>query len=117
MALKIQDAVDKVVKEPFLVWDFIQGNIRYWIYSRKVFGRRVLSFLLSKKVKKAYKSRLKDARPCYLNGECLHCGCRTPQLFFSDRGCKKPTDPCYLDMNTWTNRIRKKIQKLCGKKV
>lgn len=35
------------------------------------------------------------AEECYLNGECVHCGCTTPDLFYASRGCSKPENPCY----------------------
>jgi hypothetical protein len=39
--------------------------------------------------------RKEAASDCYLNGECLHCGCKTPDVFYASRGCSKEENPCY----------------------
>lgn len=43
---------------------------------------------------KLVEQRMELAKECYLNGECLHCGCKTPDLFYASRGCEK-SEPCY----------------------
>jgi len=70
------------------VWWYLQGTTRQFLYNR-------LPFLLRKKVKDMYHDRIKKAKPCYDNGECLHCGCKTPDLFFANKACSKPENPCY----------------------
>lgn len=83
----------------------IQGNVRYFFYKYK------MKCFLSKETVTAYKNRIKDAQECYINGECLHCGCKTPQLFMADRACKADK-PCYLEMNNASTRLKKWIGKI-----
>jgi hypothetical protein len=36
-----------------------------------------------------FEFRKKNANPtCLEQGKCIHCGCDTPELFMSDRGCE-----------------------------
>ena len=43
---------------------------------------------------------------CILNGECKICGCKTPELFYSDKGCSNLSDPCYPEMMSKKEWIR-----------
>lgn len=52
------------------VKNFVQGNVNYYI-TRPDYVTEQATF-------RAYK-----CQPCLKAGKCLHCGCTTPQMFFS----------------------------------
>jgi hypothetical protein len=80
--------------------DYLQGTIRMKMYENP-WSRK---YLLSDYVLKQFEERIDKAKDCYNNGACLHCGCKTPDLFFADRACSKE-EPCYEAMIPWYKRI------------
>ena len=96
---KLQQLVDQIVHSD---WnqkrDFIQGSTRQWIYDK-------YPLLLSKYLRNEYERRKQDAKECYDNRECLHCGCKTPDLFMADRACSRPDTPCYPALISLKQRI------------
>lgn len=86
--------------DPKSVWWFIQGYTR-WFFAEKL----CWTFLFSKEFLKEVERRKELAAECAENGSCYCCGCDTPQLFYSNPGCKKDKfpndlegckgDPCY----------------------
>ncbi len=32
---------------------------------------------------------------CLINGECVICGCKIPELFYADKPCSRKENPCY----------------------
>lgn len=75
---------------------FLQGYCRLILY-------KTIPFLLRKKVKDHYRARLRLAKPCLDNTECLACGCSTPALFFANKACSAPEylerPACYPSMS------------------
>ena len=62
---------------------FLQGNIRYFLYQRWY-----LRWVISSHIQRQYEYRLAVAnKSCTLTGSCVCCGCKTPALYFSDKGC------------------------------
>lgn len=89
-------------------FDFIQGNVRYYLFG-------IAPFLFTKYFKEKLADRKIKAKPCYDNGACLHCGCTTPQLFYADRGCSKELEPCYKPLTPLWKRIGTQLLKILGK--
>lgn len=81
--------------------DYLQGMIRMFFYKRKW----LKFFFLSNYVIKEFENRKKLAKNCYENGKCTHCGCKTPELFFANRGCSNKEIPCYKKLTHWYSRI------------
>jgi len=77
--------------------NYIDGNWRYLLY-------RTAPALLTRYVKQQFEKRQELARACLLNGECKHCGCKTPELFMANRACSKEI-PCYESMKPLWKRI------------
>ncbi len=78
--------------------NYVDGNWRYFLYCN-------VPSLLSTYIKQEFERRQEVARPCLLNGECKHCGCKTPELFMANKGCSKPENPCYNTMKPFWKRI------------
>ena len=76
--------------------NYIYGNWRYMVYLFK-------PSLLTKYTRKKYERRLIDAEECLMNGSCLSCGCKTPELFMAYKGCK---EGCYPPMKTIPERLK-----------
>jgi hypothetical protein len=71
----------ELIKEDYWnLWYFWQGTIRYWLY---------LNFdcLLKKHIIEQFEYRLTKSRKCVLNGSCVFCGCKTPELMFANKPC------------------------------
>mgnify|MGYP000967568174 CR=1 FL=1 len=60
--------------------DYLQGNFRY------IF-RRFLSKKLKDKIAQRIKQVEENSPLCITQGECLNCGCKTPQMFYADKRC------------------------------
>ena len=82
--------------------DYIQGTVRQFMYDRTY-----LRILLTKYLRSTYETRKDQARDCYLNGECLHCGCTTPDKFMADSACSDIDSPCYPEMKPFFKRLFK----------
>lgn len=53
-----------------------------------------------------YRKKLVEEKSpeCIYNGQCKHCTCKTPELFFATKGCSN-NPPCYPEMaskDEWT---------------
>jgi hypothetical protein len=57
--------------------------------------------LLSSKTLYRIKRRYVLAKPCYYNGSCLECGCKTPELFWGTNACK---GGCYPSLRASKNQ-------------
>jgi hypothetical protein len=66
--------------------DYIEGKYRLWLHKNNMLSNYYIGMVEHRKDK---------AQPCLYNGECFHCGCKTPDLFYASRGCSKEEDPCY----------------------
>lgn len=88
---------------PEQVADYIEGKTLMKLESWKlVKANEILVF------------RKNAAYECYINGECTHCGCPTPDVFYASRGCKKEI-PCYEGIEpTLIYKLTLKITKWIG---
>lgn len=92
---KLRRDILRIRKNPKLVFDYTQGNVRYFLY-------RNLPFLLTKDFKEQIKYRLENAnKECIKQGVCTHCGCKTPNLFFSDKSCEGGCYPPIMNSYVW----------------
>lgn len=100
--MTLRETIAHIKADPADAWYYWQGTIRYHVYRR-------WPFLLRAHIREQYEYRKKAAEPCYITGSCRCCGCRTPELFFADKGCsisKKGSPPhckflgpaCYPEM-------------------
>lgn len=65
-----------------MVKDYFQGTFRYWIYNN-------MPFFMSAKDEQKYSDRYRNANPeCRMSGYCINCGCKIPEMLFTDKGCK-----------------------------
>ena len=95
---------------------FNQGYIRMFLYN-------FLPFLMRKHIKEQYEYRRDKTKLCTENGSCLACGCKTPELYFANKGCSSEElslklrekivgrkDVCYTKMlskKEWKNYLIK----------
>ena len=47
---------------------------------------------------------------CINNAECKTCKCKTPELFYSNKGCSNKENPCYGELKNKIDWIEYKIQ-------
>lgn len=80
--------IKRLLNDPKAAWWYLQGTVRQLLYDHA-------PYLLRRKIRFMYYHRIMSAKECFDNGECLNCGCRTPDLFFADKGCSKRINPCY----------------------
>lgn len=81
------------------VFNYIQGNIRYFFYYHKDGKYR---FLIRDHIIQQFELRLKLMDDeCYLNGECKICGCKTTALQFAKKQCGKPCYPPLMNYADW----------------
>lgn len=98
------ELLKRLIKEPKVMWHYFVGNYRMFMYKNA-------SFLIRKHIKEQYKWRLTLMNPyCYNNGECVICGCKTPNLQFASKACE---GDCYSDMVSKKLWKRIKNAKLC----
>lgn len=77
---------------------YIQGKLRDKVYNTK------LEFLISKHIREQIDARLESMEPkCYLEGQCIICGCETIALQMANKACDKPCYPPMLDKETWSH--------------
>ena len=99
---------------PELAFEYIVGTTRYFCYTHG------LSFLIRPSVVNIYRHRIIWASPCVAKGECICCGCKTPDLMFAPKGCSSeemphcwfsednPRVPCYGPMKiSWFGKALK----------
>lgn len=89
---------------PEQVADFVEGKTLQKLHDWKIVtANEVLEY------------RKEVAQECYWNGECVHCGCTTPDLFYASRGCSKPENPCYEAIEpTLIYKLTLKVAKWIG---
>lgn len=64
-----------------MVKDYVQGSFRYFLY-------RYMPYLFTEKSWDKYSRRVLNARKdCMSQGQCVKCGCKMPDLLFTDKGC------------------------------
>lgn len=61
-------------------WYLIQGETRMFLYT-------YLPFMVRFKVRRMFEERKVAAKKCLENKSCVFCGCKTPSLFFANKGC------------------------------
>lgn len=88
------------------VWFYIQGNVRYKIYYKKIASNKITSFFfswfLSKHVKEQIDVRIVSMdKECYEKGECKICKCATTHLQMANKACDKPCYPAMLNKKEW----------------
>lgn len=79
--LSFKETISRLRKDPKDAWYYVQGSVRYWLYTNGYKG------LIRGHIREQYEYRKKAASACYKAGECRCCSCRTPELFFADKGC------------------------------
>lgn len=91
MIRKFLNTIRLIKEDPFNVWYFIQGNIRYRLYYS-------FPFLFSPRFKSMIEERYKLANPeCMATGECIACGCDMPNLLFANKQCKAKCYPSFRE--------------------
>ena len=82
----------KLIKDDYRnLWYFWQGTIRYFFYKN-------FPFMVRKHIKEQFIYRLKKSKKCVMNGSCLVCGSKTPDLLMADQ-------PCAISKLTEYNRV------------
>lgn len=112
--MTVRQYVSHLREHPSDAFYYAQGVLRFWLYRKARWALRL-------HILQQFEYRKKAAQPCYYSGSCRCCGCRTPELFFADKGCsvgkkgmprhcnsiKTPVGvgkPCYgpmLDADNW----------------
>jgi hypothetical protein len=73
-----------------LISKYLQGKLRYYIYNTR------FRFLIRRYIQEQYEYRLRTMnKRCLKRGSCIHCGCDTPELQFSNDKCE---GACYTKM-------------------
>lgn len=67
--------------------NYLEGYFNFWLYQQG---------LLSKEKQAIITERKNIAFECLLNGECIHCGCKTPEKFFASDKCSHVN--CYREV-------------------
>ena len=80
--MKLRQIWQNLKDDPKDLWYYVQGNVRLAVYNS------IFNFLIRRHIVEQFEYRKKQAKPCLDNGSCLCCGCDTPAVFFSDKGCK-----------------------------
>jgi hypothetical protein len=76
---------------------YIQGNLRY-----RLFYSKWLSWLLPLHIFEQISYRLFVMnKECYNNGECVKCGCSTPQLQMANKACHGKCYPIMMNRTDW----------------
>lgn len=89
----------KLKHNPKLVYDYLLGNYRQFMYYN-------FPFMLRKHIIEQYEWRLKIMnQTCLNNGECIKCGCQTPNLQFANKACEGACYPPMVSKKLW-NKIK-----------
>jgi len=101
--VSIREAFKRLLKDPLDGWYYIQGNVRM-----------MFPYLMSDSTKRVVEKRKELAKECYMNGECVCCGCDTPALFYCNKGCSankyewcEGKQPCYGSMREMKKEFNK----------
>ncbi|HMT02045.1 MAG TPA: hypothetical protein PKD00_01835 [Burkholderiales bacterium] len=84
---------------------FIVGYLRSWII--KLYNNN-FKWVEERQQYRLAQVELKSPE-CLTNGQCKHCGCKTPELFYADKACSN-TPPCYPEINSKVDWIEFKIE-------
>ncbi|HMT01795.1 MAG TPA: hypothetical protein PKD00_00555 [Burkholderiales bacterium] len=91
--MKLRDITPRNIKA------FIEGYVRKWAID---FYNKHLSYVQEIVEWRKEQVRMKSPE-CLSNGQCKHCGCKTPELFYADKACGAQ---CYPEMQTKNQWIR-----------
>lgn len=98
--MKLKQAIKYFINEPKSAIHWITGEFWYYIYSE--FGRDYVPERI--RVQSEWRWFIKANKQCVAGKECRACGCRTPSLFFAQKGCEADTwlgeEVCYPPMLT-----------------
>lgn len=76
---------------------YIQGHVR-----EKLFYSKRWSWLLPLHIFEQINYRIFVMnKTCYVNGECIHCGCATPVLQMANKTCEGKCYPIMMDETDW----------------
>jgi|GEM_PF-3310677 len=104
--MTVRQTITHLYHDPEDAFYYWQGVLRWYCYKRPR-----LRWLIRTHIQEQFEFRKKAASRCYRNGECICCGCTTPQLFMADKPCSagKPRfqrcpvkQPCYPRMMSRT---------------
>ena len=79
---------------PTNVVAFIEGKTRHWLFNH-------YPNLVRKHLIEQVMYRMQVCSPCLLAGECNHCGCQTPHLFFATKPCSGGKYPPLMNNIDW----------------
>lgn len=78
-----------------LVWDYLQGMFRYWLYKNH-------PKYVRKHIKEQYNYRLAIMNPsCLVEHQCVECGCKVPELQMAAKQCGGKCYPPMMDSKKW----------------
>jgi hypothetical protein len=94
--IKVKEITPKNVKA------FIQGYLRKFLID---YFNRKLKYIFEQVEYRTECVREKSPE-CLTEGSCKVCGCKIPELFYSDKGCSNINNPCYPEMYSENEWIR-----------
>lgn len=74
--------------------NYIQGTYRYWLYKNDI-------AFLPKHIIEQVEDRKLLCDFCWDNQEALCCGCKTPEVYFSDKSCLLGKFPKMMNKDDW----------------
>jgi hypothetical protein len=101
--MSINETIKLIRQDYWNLWYFWQGTIRQWLFEN-------YPILIRDHILEQYFWRIMQSSDCSKNKSCIVCGCKTDDLFFSNKGCAlnkiKPENwkifskesPCYPPM-------------------
>lgn len=103
------------------LWEKIQGawnnpiNVYYVIQAYYRIFLEKIGYLNKDLQMEIIMRKLHTGKKCNDNGECIACGCDTPELFYCNKGCKADfylgQEPCFGPLeNTPIKRCQKLLQ-------
>jgi len=78
--MKTLQTIRMLRDDPKNAWYYIQGTLRQFVFDR--YPSLIRSHILEQ-----YFYRISKAPDCSKNKSCVFCGCKTDDLFFSDKAC------------------------------
>lgn len=89
----------KIKNNPKVMYEYLLGNYRYYCINN-----RVLYYLIRPHIEEQYYFRLNKMKDiCFTNGECIKCGCQTPQLQMANKACEGACYPDIMTKEEWIN--------------
>lgn len=80
---------------------FIEGYIRKWLID---FFQKRLEHINEQVEWRIFQVAEKSPK-CLIDGECVICKCKIPELFYADKPCSNKESPCYPELKSkkdWT---------------